>query len=105
MIEITMISTIIVILLAAVAIFWKAPFPMAPIYGLVRRRWRWILFILLLISLFTAQTHTSAPPAGFSNKEPLGKCKRELQISKTGVTNLPQQPTSFSPAQNQASLL
>jgi hypothetical protein len=69
-----MISTVIIILLAGTIVFWNAPFSIMPFYRIFRRRWRLILFIILLSYLFTAQTHTYVPVANLNSHK--AKCTK-----------------------------
>jgi len=54
-------STVIAIMLASVAVFWKAPFAVCliPAAKTLQHRWRQIIFIILLLALITSQTHTA----------------------------------------------
>lgn len=74
-----MVSTIIVVFLAAAVILWNAPFSIRPILRIVHRRWRRVLLAVLLIALGAAETHTSTTSkrAGdLSNKKHGEPCKR-----------------------------
>ena len=53
-------STVIAILLASVAVFYKAPFVISliSVAKILQRRWRHIVFVILSLILITAQTHT-----------------------------------------------
>jgi len=53
-------STVIAIMLASVAVFWKAPFVISliPVAKILQRRWRHIVFVILSLALITAQTHS-----------------------------------------------
>jgi len=53
-------STVIAIMLASVAVFWKAPFAVSliPAAKTSLRRWRHVLFVILSLALISAQTHT-----------------------------------------------
>jgi len=53
-------STVIAIMLASVAVFWKAPFVVSliPVAKTLQPRWRQIVFVILLLAVITAQTHT-----------------------------------------------
>lgn len=64
-------STIIAIMLASAVVFWNAPFAVyaIPINKVLRRHWRHILFVILLLLLITSQTHTS--PSAI----PTARCK------------------------------
>ena len=87
-----MVSTIIVILLAAAAILWKPPFSIAPLYRFVLRRWRRIVFGMLLLPLFATETHAPSSAAIFGNKPSSNKCAKELNVSKAGMVNTPEAP-------------
>ncbi|MDZ7303912.1 MAG: hypothetical protein ONB44_17440 [candidate division KSB1 bacterium] len=56
-------STVIAILLAAVVIFWRAPFSLMTMLRVLHCRWHWVLFVLLLIALFATQTHAPNNPS------------------------------------------
>jgi hypothetical protein len=76
---VAMVSTIIVICLAAAVILWNAPFSIKPILRMAHRRWRRVLLIVLLIALGAAETHTSTPSkqtADLSNKKHWEPCKK-----------------------------
>jgi hypothetical protein len=72
----TMASTFIAILLASVVIFWHAPFfpSLVPPAKALLRRWRAVVWVILLLALITTQSHTS-PAASFSAKKAAGKCQ------------------------------
>lgn len=58
-------STVIAIMLASVAVFWKAPFAvyLIPAVKTLQQRWRQIVFVILLLALIMAKTH--ADPLAF----------------------------------------
>jgi hypothetical protein len=71
-------STIIVILLASAVVLWKAPFSfyLLALMRTLYRRWRVVIFVILLLALIAAQTHTNSattPTTGFSGET---KCRK-----------------------------
>jgi hypothetical protein len=94
-----MVSTIIVILLAAAAIFWKPPFSIAPLYHFALRRGRRIVFGMLLLPFIATETHTPLPVAALNDKPASNKCAKELKASLKdgGVVMTSKPPAPVSP--------
>jgi len=72
-----MVSTVVVIALASVVIFWHAPFSSNLIFimRMLHRRWREVVLVILLLALITTQTHTS-PSVNFSEKKTSEGCTK-----------------------------
>jgi hypothetical protein len=74
-------STVIAILLASVAVFYKAPFviSLVSVAKILQRRWRHIVFVILALALITAQTHSrpfSNQTASSSDGIPPATCRK-----------------------------
>lgn len=55
-------STVIAIMLASAVVFWNAPFAtcLIPVNQTLRRHWRHILFVVVLLLLIASETHTGS---------------------------------------------